>query len=810
MSGVFLKILNMSIAACWLILALLLLRPLLKKAPRQLSCLLWALAALRLILPFAPQSPISLVPSANTVKEGAAEKELDFDTGFLALNSFMSEAFDVIDEPAAVPVESIEPITPAQLASSAVDPRFPASSVPRSFDMAKAASIVWLCGACGMACYGIVSYLLLKRRVRASIEEGGVYRCDDIRSPFILGVLHPRIYVPSSLENEGLSPVLAHERAHIARGDHVWKPLGFCLLCAHWFNPLVWIAYSLFCRDVETACDERVIRGMEREERAAYSKALMRLACPGSVFSACPVAFGEISVKDRVKNVLSYKKPAFWVLIAGGLVLVGLGAAFLTDPIRSETKCYRALSNGAEYRVGMSEASARRIGRLLKRQKLNEEGPVKGVYRIMLGKRELSYEPESGTLYEPAKRRFTTVDDSVKSEINFLLGLGGVMGTHDPEGNRYHMRPLLFTQNEKGFLIELEISDAGEVMAPGYASIFRKTESGYEFTGSVSRAFGGFFAAAECARISFDIPGELMAGLDQYCLCMYDEYDPLRGEPAVIEEFGDRYLVLNTALGINGDPELRLYNDADILMSQNPDIASPDMKKGMDLYVSQFAPRVYRFIALPAGTAMDDIALMGYSVKDGHSMITEDVRTMIEYYGLTEDKVNIIEWNNPLSSYMGPLYFNDVRRLLFPRNEAPESMEPQAFSYNENVQLKVAAWDLGEGAHYAKGYSPETVELKGSPSIAVEWKNTGTGDFEYSTLMAMEYLPEDGEPVRIGDSTFYDLPLYVLAPGGVSVRVYNLTGFKANEHGKYRLWLNISGSDQEEITPRLYCVDMYF
>ena len=203
---------------------------------------------------------------------------------------------------------------------------------------------VWLIGLAAMLLYALVSYLRLRRRVSASIPlRENIYVCDEVPSPFILGIVRPRIYLPSALDEAQRGSVLSHERAHLARHDHWWKPLGFALLAVYWFNPLLWLAYTLLCRDIELACDERVLRGMDAGQVKAYSSALLACSVPRRMIAACPLAFGEVGVGARVKNALRYKKPAFWVVAASVAVCVVVAACFLTNPERATMKWAKEL-----------------------------------------------------------------------------------------------------------------------------------------------------------------------------------------------------------------------------------------------------------------------------------------------------------------------------------------------------------------------------------------------------------------------------------------------------------------------------------
>lgn len=310
MADVFIKTLNMGIAASWLILAVVVLRILLKRAPKRYRLLLWAAVGLRLVLPVSIESALSLVPSAQTLPEGvmyAAAPELN--TGIAALNDAINPAFTAAfaPEPAASanPLQVLLPI----------------------------ASVIWLAGAAVMLLWALVSWLRLRRRVAEAVRlEGNMFESERVASPFVLGLIRPRIYLPFGLDEGAREQVLTHERAHIARGDHVIKPIGWLILAVYWYNPLVWLAYALFCRDIELACDERVIRRLPVSGRADYSQALLDLSRPHHGVGACPLAFGESAVKCRVKSVLTYKRPAFWLIMLAAVLCIGAAVCFLTDP----------------------------------------------------------------------------------------------------------------------------------------------------------------------------------------------------------------------------------------------------------------------------------------------------------------------------------------------------------------------------------------------------------------------------------------------------------------------------------------------
>ena len=314
MAEVFQKALNMGIAASWLILAVVVLRFVLKKAPKRFRLMLWAIVGLRLVLPWSFKSALSLIPSAETLPQGIMlERTPELNTGITALNNAINPGFTQAFMPetgsSANPLQVLLPI----------------------------ASALWLAVSVLMLLWALLSYMRLRHSVAEAVRvEGNVYECEKVASPFVLGLFRPRIYLPLGLSDGARTQVLAHEQAHIARGDHIIKPLGWLILSAHWYNPLVWLAYALFCRDIELACDERVIRSMPAAGRADYSQALLDLSRPRHSVGACPLAFGEASVKGRVKSVLSYKKPAFWLVVLAIVVCIGAAVCFLTDPKAKE------------------------------------------------------------------------------------------------------------------------------------------------------------------------------------------------------------------------------------------------------------------------------------------------------------------------------------------------------------------------------------------------------------------------------------------------------------------------------------------
>ena len=311
MNELFLKIINMSISASWLILAVLILRLVLKKAPKWVNVLLWGIVAVRLICPLSFESALSLIPSSETIPldiEMAAKPTID--SGVPAINSVVNPVLSSF----APPQHVLTSANPLQIWIPILN-------------------IIWLIGVGALLLYTAVSYWRLCRKVDTAVRyKGNIFQSENVSSPFVLGIIKPRIYLPFNMNGQDLEHVVAHEQAHIRRKDHWWKPLGFLLLTIHWFNPLMWLAYVLLCRDIELACDEKVIKELGNEQRADYMQALVACSVNRRMIAACPLAFGEVGVKERVKSVMNYKKPAFWVIIIAVIICVGVVACFLTNP----------------------------------------------------------------------------------------------------------------------------------------------------------------------------------------------------------------------------------------------------------------------------------------------------------------------------------------------------------------------------------------------------------------------------------------------------------------------------------------------
>lgn len=398
MDDVFLKLVNLSISASWLILAVLVLRVVLKKAPKWVMPLLWGVVALRLVCLFSIESALSLIPSAETI-------------------------------PSEIVTETREPVLYEQATLDIVtNPTLPsAAEVPVGVSRQQAQvdfniySVLWLAGMAALLVHALVSAGKLKRKLATAILlRDNIYESEFVDSPFVFGVVKPNIYLPMHMDEGTAAYVIAHEHAHLARRDHWWKVLGYLVLALHWFNPLVWVAYILFCRDIELACDEKVVKGLDGAARADYSQALLSCAAPKRAVAACPLAFGEGNIKTRVKSALHYRKPAFWVAAAAVLAVVIVAVCFLTNP-RSErgSLVWAQKLNAAD--VASIELYVPAEGEARQYKKLDTEEMAQAVELINSSRGTYIEKPE--TVYASLPVWFLlTMDDGTVHAVGSVVG----------------------------------------------------------------------------------------------------------------------------------------------------------------------------------------------------------------------------------------------------------------------------------------------------------------------------------------------------------------------------------------------------
>lgn len=305
----------MSISASWIVLAVLLLRLLLKKAPKWINGILWGIVGLRLIMPFSFESIFSLIPSSETISKAPDSPRPHFESGVTIIDNQVN---DYLGE------HYYEVVT---------------KYTGHFADITTILTIVWIVGIVLLLAYTIISYSRVKNKIgTAVLLRDNIYQSENVISPFVLGIIKPKIYLPFNMNEQDMEHVIAHEQAHINRKDHWWKPLGFLILTLHWFNPLMWLGYVLLCRDIELACDEKVIKELNTEQKADYSQALLNCSVNCRMIAACPLAFGEVGVKDRVKSILNYKKPAFGIIVVAIIASIAVAVCFLTNPTSNKLK----------------------------------------------------------------------------------------------------------------------------------------------------------------------------------------------------------------------------------------------------------------------------------------------------------------------------------------------------------------------------------------------------------------------------------------------------------------------------------------
>lgn len=401
MTEFFLNVVNMSISASWLVCVVLLLRLLLKKAPKWINVLLWGIVAVRLICPFSFESVLSLIPSSQTINPEIALNAPVIDSGVTIIDNVINP---IIGE-ATISLQPEEDVNLFQ------------------FIMPYLAG-VWLVGIAALLIYTLISFLRLKRKIgTAVLLRDNIYQSEAVVSPFVLGVIKPKIYLPFNMNGQDMNHVIAHEQAHIRRKDHFLKPLGFLILTLHWFNPVVWFGYILLCRDIELACDEKVVKELSNEQRADYSEALLACSVNRRMIAACPLAFGEVGVKDRIKSVLNYKKPAFWVIVVAIVVSITVAVCFLTNPISDRL----ANIEGGKLDAYLTEQTAVMIsdGETHKYVGAVKDDMLKKLFDIKISRKEVSLSRD-----EERDKTNTLILNMLTEESDILISFVGGIYVH--------------------------------------------------------------------------------------------------------------------------------------------------------------------------------------------------------------------------------------------------------------------------------------------------------------------------------------------------------------------------------------------
>ncbi len=448
MNTLFLDLLNISITASYIILAVILVRLIFPKIPRKFICVLWAIAGIRLILPFSFESVFSLIPSTETVPPDIVmSHNPTIHSGIPMLNSVVNPVISDVLAP-----DLGASVNPLQILTGIV-------------------WNVWIIGVAVLLVYSIVSYFRVRKTVSdAVILNGNIWQSEKVVSPFILGVIKPKIYIPYGMDGEVQSHVVAHENAHIKRRDHWIKPLGFLLLAVYWFNPLIWVAYILLCKDIERACDEKVISQMNEKNRKEYATALLECAVNRRRIAACPLAFGETGLKERVKGIMNYKKPAFWVIVIAVVACIVAAVCFLTNP-KSHNE-YRDLG----YRLNITEEIYTMTTQL-------PDKTEKKSYKVGKGtKGELS----NGTKFEITETNLQTGELTIRFSGEPIYNLvGSTVGSGNEECSQIVINenePHTFADDSDGVYrrITFEFVKTDDIYEVVSQAIMQKNKGGYQ------------------------------------------------------------------------------------------------------------------------------------------------------------------------------------------------------------------------------------------------------------------------------------------------------------------------------------------
>ena len=630
MSSVFLKVLNMSITASWLILAVVLVRMLLKKAPKWIPCLLWGLVAIRLICPISFGSVFSLIPSSETIPTNiTVQREPAINSGITIVN-------DVINPMIA---ESFAPS--------------PADSVNPLQIIIPVAAIVWLSGIVIMLAYARISCIKLKKMVSICVPVGErILSCDEVKAPFILGVFRPAIYVPSSMSGETLELVIRHETAHLQRHDHWWKPLGYLLLAVYWFNPLCWSAYILLSRDIEMACDERVIRNMDKDDLASYSQALLDCSFPRRSIAACPLAFGEVGVKERVKGVLNYRKPTFWVILIAVIACFVLTVCLMTDPFSiKEKSVFEKIKESPAAKMELPDGSAFYVdGEIALLRSFADLTLVESPLEPADTEEEWLYR----ITFNPAERVKGADEiivsfhkDYVQIDAEYYLPESGVSYNSILAWARGKYDYLL--SNRGDFTIRYELGNT--------AKDFIRTPSGVKAGDTVEIRTEVLLDADIHVYVDGREIGKTHYDSD------YWGYSFIMPEKDVLVTA--RFYTKDEIWGI----------DMDALRERYPEYFELDTFKGLEVYVWQIVPNSYSCGVLP-GTNREKTLEELLDLKDAS---IAEMRAILSTYDIDESEIFVIPWQNPVSSYIPDFWIREI-------DEDSGSLEKRQQEYVDGIR----------------------------------------------------------------------------------------------------------------------------
>lgn len=751
MSDLFIKIFNLGVTAGWLVLAILICRPLMKRAPKWINCLLWGIVGLRLVFPFSLESIFSLIPSAEPLPQDIALSPApEINSGVGVLN------------------DAINPII-----STSLVPTVGASINPMQIVIA-VASWVWVIGIALMLGYGIVSYISLRIKVRVSVKgEDKVYFCDEVDSPFILGVIRPRIYVPSGMSGKALEHVLAHEKAHLRRGDHLWKPVGFALLALYWFNPLLWVAYALLCRDIEAACDEKVIKMMDTAAKKSYSEALLACSLHRKRIMACPLAFGEVGVKQRIKSVLNYKKPAFWVIIAALIATLILSVCFLTNP-KGDIK--KILVSGSDWYTN---------SRLTASFYVNDDGTIEGwmntveeVFNISLYYRRTLFGDAVAEIYRGTCSQVDAGEGELVIKGKLKKDGDSLVFKIDSNELGLQVDSLVFYQKNKEPLELGTLHRAYIAGAPSF--LIRITDYGcdtenidIELEDIIIDQLGIAFRILwhNLSESMYDIShefkvyryeGERLTELEQI------EYNGYYTEEAVgwavmPKSKSAREYRISWRYDISKSGNYRFecrgaWVDFEV-MTINEAFMNLDASNGLDVIVWQMSPRGYSFALTPHSEESHE--KLSYRNVLSPGVNASEMRVILSTYDVSEEDIHIVPWQNPISSYIGDYWMR---------------MQGEDGTAQQNMYIAIIRdMILGENvrAYYPNVYETEIFDIDGDGIDEICKAGLGIDSKGFSIAIR---ACESGQPYEYQD-VFYTEPMsarFVCSADGI-FRLFGMT-----------------------------------
>lgn len=777
MGELFLKLLNMSITASWLILAVLCIRLLFRKIPKWVTCLLWGVVAIRLIFPFSIESQFSLQPSAEPIKSSTIVEgdvvpfvpSIDSNLGIVesTVNPVLAETFAY---------QEAESVAPLQVFTGI-------------------AGSVWLCGMLALFIFVAASMIRLRLSVReAVLYKENIYICDAVKSPFILGIVKPKIYLSSALKEEEMNYIIAHEKAHVRRKDHLWKPFGYLLLCIYWFNPLCWIAYIMLCKDIELACDEKVIKDMSFGDKKEYSRVLLSCASQRRLVSVCPLAFGEVGVKERVKSVLNYKRPAFWITMIAVVVCVIVAICFLTNPSK-EYQIRITIPAGSTEEIiyqedfCYSDEEISPTGNRIIISLGEGMGDTEVVLKPIEVKEENAYEPTYITPGMPVKmdvekgawfkigvnmQNPTTEDIDVyvnvrnvevriaSEDSGNLSGLDGADSNQNTELTDSEEKAVL---QDLAYYLELSASDLSfrdmsetgkkeileeyEELLDGYTFIARESTDGN--TSYIVGHYNGDMTSSPLYRMQ-----DMWHSSDKsyqifYMEENYEAMEKVKDEQGVQAITDEAYVIENS----------QMYRtiDSEYIFIQ-PTESSQELYSTFSLYVNPTRGREYIEDALSRGIALNNVEEPYLSVY----MISEKYGEIIENIPITEEEYKEIQKSTSESRMMrkeeygfGASLHVNGETLYFSYNNAPQAVLDLAiekceykFTSPESITASIteACFDcswLEESLYLDEKYLSRLEEILKSA------KMIGVGDCGYGAKLTLTL--ENGETVVVFKGT---------------------------------------------------------